>query len=428
MNIAVILAGGVGSRFGANVPKQFVEVLGKPVIAYTIEQFENHNEIDKILVVCVKPYIKYIWDLKEKYNFSKIEWVTEGGQTFQESVINGVRFLNDKVNADDVVLFHFAASPFIKEDIISDSIRVCNKTNTNAISTIDYYLLSGKKNSLESVNVDGNFTDEYIDRDSIAVMSTPHAFKYKFISDIYEEAEAKDLLNKVEPHTTTLMYAMNKKIYFSKGSQSNIKITRKDDIELFEGYVLEQMRKTSNVKTAHVVVFMADGVEESEAIILVDILRRAKLNVLMASVMNRIDVKSSRGIIITTDCLGENVDFSDVKMIVLPGGRTGVNNLKQSSIVKEQCLNFSKNKYIGAICAAPTILDELGLLRGKRITVHPDFENCISDAIITNEQVTIDNNIITGKAMAATIPFALNLVETLKGEELSKKISEEICY
>ena len=85
MNIAVILAGGVGSRFGANVPKQFVEVLGKPVLAYTLEPFEKHNDIDAILVVCVRPFIDYIWELKKKYGFSKLIPLTV-------NLLNGVTF------------------------------------------------------------------------------------------------------------------------------------------------------------------------------------------------------------------------------------------------------------------------------------------------------------------------------------------------
>ncbi len=118
MNIAAILAGGVGNRFGAGIPKQFVEVLGKPIIAYTIEPFDKHPDVDAILVVCVKPYMDYIWELKRKYGFKKLIWVTEGGATFQESMMNGVAFLKDKAKADDTVLFHFGASPFIKPDII----------------------------------------------------------------------------------------------------------------------------------------------------------------------------------------------------------------------------------------------------------------------------------------------------------------------
>lgn len=248
MNIAVILAGGVGNRVGAGIPKQFIEVLGKPVLAYTIEPFENHPDVDAILVVCVKPYLDYICEMKEKYGFTKLKWVTEGGATFQESMMNGVNYLSDKAAPNDTVLFHFGASPFITPDIITDVIRVCKEKGTNAISTTDYLLLSGKKKTTESVLDSENYTEEYINRDTIAVMNTPHAFQYGFIAGMYKEAIQTGVIDTVEPHTTTLMYAMGKIIYFSKGSQTNIKITTKEDLDLFEGYVLMKMKRNCAIR------------------------------------------------------------------------------------------------------------------------------------------------------------------------------------
>ena len=248
MNIAVILAGGVGNRVGAGIPKQFIEVLGKPILAYTIEPFEKHPDVDAILVVCVKPYLDYIWELKANYGFSKLRWVTEGGATFQESVMNGVNYLSDKAALNDTVLFHFGASPFITDDIIADVIRVCKEKGTNAISTTDYLLLSGIKKTTATVLDPENYTNEYINRDTIAVMNTPHAFQYGFIADMYKEAIQTGVINTVEPHTTTLMYAMGKPIYFSRGSQTNIKITTKEDLDLFEGYVLMKMRRNGEIR------------------------------------------------------------------------------------------------------------------------------------------------------------------------------------
>ena len=382
MNIAVILAGGVGNRLGAGIPKQFVEILGKPILAYTIEPFEKHPDVDAILVVCVKPYVDYIWELKEKYGFEKLRWVCEGGATFQESVMNGVNFLSDKAQPDDTALFHFGASPFIKPDIIADVIRVCKEKGTNAISTTDYLLLSGMKKTTKTVLDPENYTDEYIDRDTIAVMNTPHAFQYGFIVDMYKEAVETGVIDTVEPHTTTLMYAMGKPIYFSKGSQDNIKITTKEDLEMFEGYVLEQQRKSEEIVEGDVIVFLADGFEECEGLLVVDLLRRAGLKVIMASIMGRRDVKSSREILIHADCLAENVEYDKAKMIVLPGGRRGTENLSKSEIVLGQCRNFAKKKYVAAVCAAPSVLAELGLLEGKRATVHPDFEGEMCNAII----------------------------------------------
>ena len=241
MNVALILAGGVGNRVGAGIPKQFIEVCGKPVLAYTIEAFENHPEIDAVLVACVKSYMDYMWEMKETYGLHKVKWVCEGGDTFQGSVLNGVRYLEDKINRDDIVLVHFGASPFITGDIISDCIRVC-RDKDNAISTTDFYLLSGKKKKTTSVSDKENYTDEYVNRDTVAIMNSPHAFNYGFVSDMYKEAIETGVIDTVEPHTTTLMHAMGKKIYFALGSQNNIKITRKEDLDLFEGYVLMKQK------------------------------------------------------------------------------------------------------------------------------------------------------------------------------------------
>lgn len=428
MNITVILAGGVGNRLGAGIPKQFVEILGKPILAYTIEPFDKHPDVDAILVVCVKPYMDYIWELKEKYGFEKLKWVTEGGATFQESVMNGMNYLSDKAQKDDTVLFHFGASPFIKPDIITDVIKVCKKKGTNAISTTDYLLLSGMKKTTESVSDPANYTEEYINRDTIAVMNTPHAFQYGFLVDMYKEAVETGVINTVEPHTTTLMYAMGKKIYFSKGSQDNIKITTKDDLEMFEGYVLEQQRKSNEKVEGDVVVFLADGFEECEGLLVVDLLRRTGLKVIMASIMSRRDVKSSREILIQADCLAENVEYEHARMIVLPGGRTGTENLGKSDIVKKQCVAFTADKYVAAVCAAPSILASIGILDGRKATVHPDFENHMAGAIVTGESVTVDGNIITGQGLGATIPVALELIKILVNKEEADRIAKAICF
>ena len=122
MNVPIILAGGVGSRVGADRPKQFIEILGKPILVYTIEAFQNHPEIDAIEVVCIESHIDYLKELVEKFNLDKVKWITPGGKDFQHSVINGFNNLKGKLDDKDIVLVHYGASPFISEDIISDAI------------------------------------------------------------------------------------------------------------------------------------------------------------------------------------------------------------------------------------------------------------------------------------------------------------------
>lgn len=235
MNIAVILAGGVGSRVGADRPKQFIEILGKPILAYTVEKFNSHPEIDAIEIVCVKSHLEYLRDMVNKYNLDKVKWITEGGSTFQGSVMNGVNNLKYKVADDDILLIHFGASPFVEDYIISDAIKVCEKKG-NAISTIPFIYLSGYKDDEEK-------SVRYIDRDTLVCMNSPHAFKFKFVYDLYQEGIETGAIDRVEPHTTTMMYELKKPIYFSKGSQTNIKITTKEDLDLFEGYVLLKQKR-----------------------------------------------------------------------------------------------------------------------------------------------------------------------------------------
>lgn len=427
MNVAVILAGGVGNRVGGDRPKQFIEILGKPVLAYTIEAFQNHPEINAIEIVCHKSWKNYLIDFVKKNHYDKVKWIADGGNTFQESVLNGIYFLNGLISEEDIVLVHFGASPFIQPYIITDCIRVCKKKG-NAISTIDYYLLSGYKHSTDSVDNPKNYTDEYINREAIACMNSPHAFKYGFIKNIYDEAIKSGVINEVEPHTTTLMYKMGKRIYFAKGSQTNIKITKKEDLALFEGYVMQQKEYEENKDSGDVIVFLADGFEECEGLLIVDLLRRAGLKTIMASTMGHKTVISSRGIAIQTDVLAEYVSFDDAKMIVLPGGRKGTENLSRNKIVLKQCREFFDNKKLAAICAAPSILATLGLLSGRKATCHPDYEKYMYDAILTGESVVCDGNIITGQGLGSTIPFTFEIIKTLVSEEMAIKIKKDICY
>lgn len=179
---------------------------------------------------------------------------------------------------------------------------------------------------------------------------------------------------------------------------------------------------------SNAVLFLANGFEECEAFIVVDIVRRAGIKIVMASITGGFEVESSRGIIVKADDIAENVDYRDVELIVLPGGRRGVENLKKSEFVKEKCIDFAKNGRIAAICAAPTILASMGILEGVYATCHPDFEKLMSNAIITHEDVTIAENIITGQGLGATFDFALEIVRQFKGNECVDKIINDICY
>ena len=235
MNYVIIIAGGVGSRLGAKVPKQFVEVLGKPIIAYTMEHFQYHPEIDGIELVCVDGYQEHLKSIANKYGISKVMKIVKGGSEYERSIMNGVAGLEGIAKPDDVIIIHWSASPFLSEDIISDNIRVC-KEKGNAISASYSYLLYGSN--------DGDCAKKAINRESFMTLSAPQSFRYSVITDLYKQVEENNMFETVdEHHTTVFMAKLGIPLYFSKGSHTNIKITTKEDIDLFLGYQLAKRYK-----------------------------------------------------------------------------------------------------------------------------------------------------------------------------------------
>lgn len=235
MNYVIIIAGGVGSRLGAKVPKQFVEVLGKPVIAYTMEHFQNHPDIDAIELVCVDGYQEHLKGIADKYGITKVLKIVKGGSEYERSIMNGVAGLESIARPDDIVIIHWAASPFISEEIISDNIRVC-KEKGNAITASYSYLLYGSN--------DGDCSMKAINRESFMTLAAPQSFRFEVIKELYKQVEEKKMFETVEEHHTTVFMAeLGIPLYFSKGSHTNIKITEKEDIDLFLGYLLAKKYK-----------------------------------------------------------------------------------------------------------------------------------------------------------------------------------------
>ena len=235
MVTAIILAGGVGSRVGAGRPKQFIEVLGKPVLAYTIEIFQNNPQIDTIEVVCHKKWKEYLMGMIEQYGLRKVKWIADGGDTFQDSVMSGINNLKDTIKPDDYVMIQYGAAPFTSDKIVNDVIRVM-KDKGSAITATPCYQLLGSN--------DENATSKtWVDRDKYIQIACPYGFRFDYLLNVYERAKKKGLIEKVEPHTTSLKYALGDRLYQAYGDQTNIKITTKEDLALFEGYVLLQQRK-----------------------------------------------------------------------------------------------------------------------------------------------------------------------------------------
>ena len=148
MNTVMILAGGIGARMGADIPKQFIKILDKPIIAYTLEIFENYEDIDAIEIVCVHGYEKYLKEIIKEYNFEKVRWICEGGSTFSLSVYQGLKNLKNVLSSNDIVIIHMGVAPFIGNDLIDDAIRVA-KEKGNSILAIYVWVLETQKNIVQ---------------------------------------------------------------------------------------------------------------------------------------------------------------------------------------------------------------------------------------------------------------------------------------
>ncbi|MBM6948241.1 DJ-1 family glyoxalase III [Mordavella massiliensis] len=176
-------------------------------------------------------------------------------------------------------------------------------------------------------------------------------------------------------------------------------------------------------------VLLADGFEEIEALTAVDLLRRARIYVDTISISDDYMVNGSHGINVQTEDLFAEVDFGEFDMLVLPGGMPGTANLDAHDGVRRVVREFcEKGKYVGAICAAPSILGNMGLLKGKRGTCFPAFEDRMSGAVLVKAPVVQDGNIITSRGMGTAIEFGLKLVEVLTDKAKADEIAQSIIY
>ena len=178
-----------------------------------------------------------------------------------------------------------------------------------------------------------------------------------------------------------------------------------------------------------VLVFLVNGFEEIEAMAPIDLLRRAGITADTVSINEDNQVTSSRKIRVLTDKTIDEINFENYEMIVLPGG-PGTENYMKSEKLLEKLKEFSINRKLGAICAAPTILSALGILKGKQAICFPACEpDLVKDgAIIVNQDVVKDNNIITSRGAGTAIDFSLTLIEELLGKDKSQEIKEQILY
>jgi len=229
--IAVIIAGGSGHRMGLDVPKQFINVYGKPVIIYTLEGFQNHPLIDAIEVVCLEGWHDVLLAYAHQFNIDKLKWVVSGGKTGQESIRNGVYNLEGKALDDDIIVIHDGIRPLVDATVLTDVILKAKKYG-NAVTSLPY------NEQIFVVNPENvNTTKQYIPRETLRRVSTPQAYKYKRLNDAYHEAFEKEVGIYGSSYTNTMMVELGETLHFAAGSDKNIKLTTKDDLEMFKVYI-----------------------------------------------------------------------------------------------------------------------------------------------------------------------------------------------
>lgn len=227
-NIALLIAGGSGNRMGQSIPKQFLTVNEKPVIIYTLEAFQKHPEIDEIAVVCIDGWQTALQAYANQFNITKLKHIILGGKNGQDSIRNGVYELKKHYSPDDIVLIHDAIRPMVSSEIISDCIRVTREKG-NAITIVP--CAEAMMQTEDGEVSTGSYPREHLKR-----TQTPQGFLIGKICDLHKRAIENGITNSVA--SCTLMIEMGEQVYFSTGSEKNIKLTTVEDIDIFKALLL----------------------------------------------------------------------------------------------------------------------------------------------------------------------------------------------
>ena len=220
MNLALIIAGGRGERLGTNPPKQFIQISGHPILAYTLKKFQDHPQIDVICVVVLSGWESYVHEIGEKYNFTKLKHITNGGNSGQESIYNGLIELRKHYTGDNFVIIHDAVRPIIPNGIIDDAIATAHKYGNAVSGTPCYEAL---------IDASGNNITPH---GELRRAQAPQCYQLDELINLHNMARAQNITQSTT--SATLMIQMGKQIFWSQGSNKNIKITTPDDIEIFQ--------------------------------------------------------------------------------------------------------------------------------------------------------------------------------------------------
>lgn len=227
MNIAILTAGGIGSRTHQDLPKQFLTVENKPIIIYTLEAFQQHPSIDAIYVSCLEGWGAVLEAYAKQFNITKLKRIVTGGSTGQKSIFNGLKAIKedyDEATNEIVVMIHDGNRPMLPQDVITDNL-VKQKRYGSAVTVIP-------TTEVVFVSKDGIESSSALNRDELWRTQTPHSYKFNELWKVHMKALEDGLTNMAA--SCSLMQKYGYKTYFSKGSEKNIKITTIEDIEIFK--------------------------------------------------------------------------------------------------------------------------------------------------------------------------------------------------
>lgn len=224
MNIALIMAGGLGQTLLQDIPKQFLNVYDKPIIIYALEVFQKHSQIDMIVISCLDGWQEMCKAYARQFGITKLKAVVTGGPDGQTSAVNGLMEMEPYCGKDDIVVIHDAIRPMVTEEIITDCIRVCMKNGCGVAAV----------RCQEPVirSLDGVKGLETFERYEMMRTQTPQAYHYGELRKIYDEAREKKIQFGI--HVNTLLTSLGREVYFSKGSDKNLKILTLDDLDIFK--------------------------------------------------------------------------------------------------------------------------------------------------------------------------------------------------
>lgn len=231
MNIAIIIAGGTGNRMGQDIPKQFINVYDKPILIYTLEGFQRHPMIDAIEVVCIDGWENVVWAYAKQFQITKLKWITKGGKSGQESIRNGVYNLINQCSKKDIIIVHDGIRPLVDATVLTDVIIKAEKYG-NAVTSMPY-----NEQIFVIDETDKDTTIQYIPRETLRRVATPQAYQFDLIYEKYQEAFKKGIGIGGSHYTNTMMVELGVRLHFAAGSDKNIKLTTKDDLEIFKGYL-----------------------------------------------------------------------------------------------------------------------------------------------------------------------------------------------